>query len=443
MTEARMKNLIIVNKIKASMQVLGLVTLNILSILCCSQSPVWFDQSPFGHQEGIRNATVTSPDGDVVFPMLYLQQSSPLWFQFDWITDDQEWLRYKIFHCDANGKVNDIDYTEFVQGFETQEISESPQFGLNTTTDYVHYHLPFPNDMMRPSISGRYWLLIYRNNDWQNQENHVVAFPFFVVEEKVLLATQTRRSSQGRTIQSHQQLDVTVNPNGQFFSDIYRDIHLQVFQNFEMQPSEACINPKPTFVEPHQWRFIDDVNPGFTGGNEWRMMSTVDISAPGFNIDHTLPNQEWPEVFVALDQPNSRTHSSWMDYNGKNIWVTKNSSVHAVECDYFLTHFQFKGSHESEQSLYLEIQTTLGIKELFPCSYDANSELYRCDALLKQGIYNYRYRYLGLNQPEDETSYTEGHFAMTGNDYHCFLYQRDPVYGLDRIIGFQKVSSQP
>lgn len=415
------------------------------SIVVCSQSPVVFNQSPFGQIDGIRNATVTQPTGEVTFPLVYLQQSSPLWFQFDWINEEQEWLRYKIFHCDVNGKVNDIDYTEFVQGFETQEIAEAPEYGLNTTTDYVHYHIAFPNDMMKPSISGRYWLLVYRNNDWENQENHVVAFPFFVVEDKVMLAAQVRRSSVGSAFQSHQQLDVTVNPNGHFFSDIYRDVHLQVYQNFEMQNSDVFINPKPTFVEPHQWRFIDDIHPGFPGGNEWRMMSTVDISTPGFNIDHTLPNQEWPEVFVALDLPNRRAHSSWMDYNGKNIWATKHTSVHAVECDFFLTHFQFKNEYFRDQKLYLEIQTTLGIKELFPCQYDEVAKLYRCDALLKQGIYNYRYRFISSDYLAEESplEWTEGNFLETSNDYHCFLYQRDPVYGLDRIIGFQTVSKKP
>ncbi len=426
------------------MQVLGLVALNMLSILCCSQSPVWMDQSPFGHKEGIRSVTTTSLDGDVVFPVLFLQQTTPLWFQFDWLADEREWLSYRIFHCNVEGKINEVDYTEYVQGFESQEISESPEFGLNTTTDYVHYHLAFPNDMMRPTKSGRYWLLIYRNNDWEDRDNHVVSFPFFVVDEKVMMQAQLRRSSVVSNIYSHQQLDLTVNPNEYFLSDIFRDIHLSVYQNFELQSSNNFIHPKPTFVEPHQWRFVDDTHPGFPGGNEWRMMSTVDISTPGFNIDHTLPNQEWPEVFVAMDQSNKRAHSSWMDYNGKNIWVTKNSSVQALEADYFLTHFHFKHPHELQQKLYLEIQTSLGIKELFICNYDEYSASYRCDALLKQGIYNYRYRFFNSDTSnENGLEYTEGNFAETMNDYHCFLYQRDPVYQMDQIIGFYKLSNRP
>jgi hypothetical protein len=286
--------------------------------------------------------------------------------------------------------------------------------------------------------------LIYRNNDWEDRDNHVVSFPFFVVDEKVMMQAQLRRSSVVSNIYSHQQLDVTVNPNEYFLSDIFRDIHLSVYQNFELQSSNNFIHPKPTFVEPHQWRFVDDIKPGFPGGNEWRMMSTVDISAPGFNIDHTLPNQEWPEVFVAMDQSNKRAHSSWMDYNGKNIWVTKNSSVQALEADYFLTHFRFKHAHESQQKLYLEIQTNLGIKELFNCNYDEYSASYRCDALLKQGIYNYRYRFFNADTSnENGLEYTEGNFAETMNDYHCFLYQRDPVYQMDQIIGFYKLSNRP
>jgi hypothetical protein len=80
------------------------------------------DQSPFGYQEGIRSVTTTSLDGDVIFPVLFLQQTTPLWFQFDWLTDDQEWLNYRIFHCNAEGIINDLDYTEYVQNPRTQAI---------------------------------------------------------------------------------------------------------------------------------------------------------------------------------------------------------------------------------------------------------------------------------------------------------------------------------
>jgi hypothetical protein len=115
-----------------------------------------------------------------------------------------------------------------------------------------------------------------------------------------------------------------------------------------------------------------------------------------------------------------------------------------LEADYFLTHFRFKHAHESQQKLYLEIQTNLGIKELFNCNYDEYSAAYRCDALLKQGIYNYRYRFFNSDTTnENGLEYTEGNFAETMNDYHCFLYQRDPVYQMDQIIGFYKLSNRP
>jgi hypothetical protein len=109
-----------------------------------------------------------------------------------------------------------------------------------------------------------------------------------------------------------------------------------------------------------------------------------------------------------------------------------------------MTHFQFKHAYESEQKLYLELQTNLGIKELILCDYDVSSSCYRCDALLKQGIYNYRYRFFNsISTSDNGLEYTEGNFAETMNEYHCFLYQRDPVYQMDQIIGFYKLSKRP
>jgi hypothetical protein len=66
--------------------------------------------------------------------------------------------------------------------------------------------------------------------------------------------------------------------------------------------------------------------------------------------------------------------------------------------------------------------------------------------LLKRGIYDYQYvtGYLSDGVIKDENwIYLEGNFWETSNEYHVFLFYRDPNYGgYDRIIGFKKLISK-
>jgi len=65
---------------------------------------------------------------------------------------------------------------------------------------------------------------------------------------------------------------------------------------------------------------------------------------------------------------------------------------------------------------------------------------------LKRGIYDYQYvtGYINNGLIKDENwIYLEGNFWDTSNEYHVFLYYRDPNYGgYDRIIGFKKIISK-
>ena len=65
---------------------------------------------------------------------------------------------------------------------------------------------------------------------------------------------------------------------------------------------------------------------------------------------------------------------------------------------------------------------------------------------LKRGIYDYQYvtGYINNGLIKDENwIYLEGNFWETSNEYHVFLYYRDPNYGgYDRIIGFKKIISR-
>jgi hypothetical protein len=77
---------------------------------------------------------------------------------------------------------------------------------------------------------------------------------------------------------------------------------------------------------------------------------------------------------------------------------------------------------------------------------EKNGEIFAKTIQLKRGIYDYQFvtGYLTNNSIKDENwIYLEGNFWETSNEYHVFLYYKDPNYGgYDRIIGFKKIISR-
>ena len=396
-----------------------------------AQVPEMVQSSPFKVADNLRSATITDGSGLPRFPLIEIN-GERLLFQFDLIQDDREWLHYRLIPCDMMGNVVEVDPSEFIQGFYQGEINDV-ELAFNTTTDYAHFSLTFPNDMMKPIQSGRYWLLVYRDDDFQNEDNQVVAFPLFVSGGRMNVNARRLKSNDVSKIYSHQQIETFAFPDQTSFNDIPRDIRVMIYQNFDLTTTLPPI--APTFITPDQWTFQHLDIAGFPGGNEWRVMDTRQIVTPGFHIDHTLPNQDLPEIWVMQDEFNAKSHYGWSDMNGITQMSTNIPSSHALDADYLKTHFQLKARAFTEGSVFVEFQTALGIRERLRLTYNNETQSYEGYGYLKQGIYNYRYRWISGYSTDDELGYTEGNFFDTQNMYQVLLYQKDPLYQKDQILG--------
>jgi hypothetical protein len=121
--------------------------------------------------------------------------------------------------------------------------------------------------------------------------------------------------------------------------------------------------------------------------------------------------------------------------NGITQMSTNIPSSHALDADYLKTHFQLKARAFTEGSVFVEFQTALGIRERLRLTYNNETQSYEGYGYLKQGIYNYRYRWISGYSTDDELGYTEGNFFDTQNMYQVLLYQKDPLYQKDQILG--------
>jgi hypothetical protein len=77
---------------------------------------------------------------------------------------------------------------------------------------------------------------------------------------------------------------------------------------------------------------------------------------------------------------------------------------------------------------------------------EKDGEIFVKTIQLKRGIYDYQYvtgYWMNGSIKDENWIYLEGNFWETSNEYHVFLYYKDPNYGgYDRIIGFQKIISR-
>jgi len=78
-------------------------------------------------------------------------------------------------------KKSDIFINDYIEGFPENPIDDF-KASFNTTVNYFHYKLVFPNERINFKISGNYVLIVY---PYENQEDPVFIQRFTISEETV------------------------------------------------------------------------------------------------------------------------------------------------------------------------------------------------------------------------------------------------------------------
>src|SRR5690606_8936287 len=115
------------------------------------------------------------------YPLIRLNSEQVLQLSFDEPGSSTISYNYTILHCDANWEPSPLMPTDYIGGNPIQPITDY-HYSFNTTFDYVHYRLTFPNASIRPLRSGNYMLLVFEDYD---QEDPVLTKQFKVHEHQV------------------------------------------------------------------------------------------------------------------------------------------------------------------------------------------------------------------------------------------------------------------
>ncbi|MCJ7447556.1 MAG: DUF5103 domain-containing protein [Bacteroidales bacterium] len=367
------------------------------------------------------------------YPVIKLNSDEKLVLHFDLPGDNSETFDYTFIHCDKDWKKSDVFPNDYLDGFPENRIEDfKPSF--NTTVNYFHYKLLFPNERINLKLSGNYILSVYPIGD---PDKPILTQRFIITEDKVKIDVTTHRPQMTSDNNASQQVDFTVNLAGNDIIDPYRNVYAFILQNGRWNNSKK--NLKPDFFGNNELKYnaLSEKNI-FSGGNEFRYFDIKSIRYQSEfvkRIDYMAPNYH-----VYLFPSESREYKPyfyWQDFNGKYYIAVQEGRDPETDADYISVYFTLISKYMlAGGKMYVSGGLTdWSLNNNNQMIFNPEEEQYECTLLLKQGWYNYEYVFLKDGDPEVTSARFEGNHYETENDYLILMYYRNPQDRYDRIIG--------
>ena len=399
------------------------------------------------------------PSGTVSRPYLVLPESgvidgsadeNTLEISFDEMSHDVHQYSYRVLHCQRDWTESHISSYEYVDGFTTADIVDY-EHSMNTQQAYTHYSFVFPNEDMQLKASGNYVVQIYEDGD---QEQVVAEVCFRVVEPLVGIEANIRANTDIELNGRYQQLDIDVQTKALNVRDA-GDVKLVVEQNGRWD--NRVVLEKPTFVEPHRLRYVNQKALIFEGGNEFRHFDAYSTYYAGYHVDVVDYAQGEYHVLVDVDEVRGTInphagreglpYMTELDADGQWLVNCEKADDVDTEAEYMWVHFCLP-----VEQIMLDARVFVG-GDLFynqftaanMMQYDPTQRCYYTRAYLKQGGYNYMY-YVVRTGDRLQTNGSQVHATLlplegshwqTQNDYTILVYYHAFSDRYDRLVGIK------
>lgn len=424
-----------------------------------------FPVSVYGESADLRdtNTAIFSPsirsltvgiEGDRLAPaVLRLDSPERLVIGFDDISEERQYLRYSIIHCNADWSPSGLVDAEVFDGFNYADI-EDYAFSRATVTHYVHYTITLPNQEFTFRISGNYLLQVYQEEE---PENILLQVRFMVSEGLVNIGGSVTAQTDVDYNNSSQQLTLDIDTRNARVRDINTDLRVVVSQNNRPDTRVVLVNPNRVMgsraIFEHNNKLI------FPAGNEYRRMETVNNLYPGMGEDHIEFHPPYYHHILNIDKP--RRHREYRydrTQHGRYFVREYNAEDSDTEADYVMVLFTLDMLPVPGCDIYLDGDFMLRrFDERSKMEYNPSEGRYEKLLPLKQGAYNYKYlavpkeipvEYGHISQPMTTpgdaapagkyslTAGVEGDHYQTVNEYRVAVYYRRPGDRYDRLLGF-------
>ena len=413
-------------------------------VLLCLVSFAAFGQEDyrledFVYSENIKSVLLFNTISKLSVPVTKLGDKNSLELSFDDLSDNSNLnYRYTVIHCNSDWTVSNLGELEYLDSYTDDRIVNI-QASFNTLVYYNHYTVLFPNENINIVKSGNYVIRVFDNNN-----KTILTKRFCVTEPMVTLFGSCSLGSTVGQIDTHQEVDFTINHKNLLIRNPYTEIKATVLQNFRWDNSIQNIPPLNTTGETMNFDYLGKI--AFPAGKEFRWFDLQNIINPGYQVRYIKTNKDSYDVTLYTERPrNESPYFQDIDINGKYLIRQQNPYIEQLEddirSDYANILFSLKAGFDFEKS---DIYIVGGFTnwQLLPenkLNYNPKSEIYEVELLLKQGLYNY---YYAVAENGKITNKLEGDWYETENDYTVLIYYRPVGSRYDRIIGYGTINSR-
>lgn len=406
----------------------------ILMFFCCLLPDVAKAQVQRIFDKSVRTLSVVV-DGDPTLPP-YLVHGQRHRIEISWDQMSHEYNRYiyHLQHCNWNWEPSDeIFESDFMAGINDQPV-EDYEKSFNTTQIYTHYRLLFPNEQLRPLLSGNYKLQIFNDGDDFDEDTPVLEVQFCIYERLAGIRTQVSSNTDIDFNRDHQQVTLGVSYGTLRVVDPQQELKVVVMQNRRWDNRvEGLI---PNIRNNSGIEFTHNRKLIFPAGSEFHRFEILDVHRTSTGVD----KMEWFDpyyhatLFAAQPQHN---YTYVEDQNGVYVLRSADDYDDATTAEYVVVHFVLQSPRLPGGDVYVCGQWT-GEPFRPDCrmEYDDLSHQYHAAVLLKQGYYSYQFR-----QQDGATARTMGDFYETENEYSTLVYYREQGSRYDRLVGYGVVHS--
>ena len=382
----------------------------------------------------IASLQVVAGNNWLSMPVIALGEGVPVNIAFDDLTHEYRRYAYKVEHCNADWSTSgDLFVSDYIDGFNTDNVIEDVEQSINTNVLYTHYRLQIPNGRCKLTMSGNYRVTIYDAND---DDKAVAECCFMVVEPRMGIKLSVDANTDKGINSRWQQVAMEVKYGGGLsVTDVQRQIYTVVMQNGRWD--NAVVNAKPQFVMGDGLRWSHNAQLVFEAGNEYRKFEMLDVRQANMGVEKIDWDGEAYHAYLWPDEPRG-SYVFDEDANGAFYIRNGDNRENSSTSEYVHVHFTLR-SPRLEGGVFVNgVWTNDQLAAPYKMQYDEGAQCYRLSLLLKQGYYSYQYVWQQSNG-QIATVPSEGSFYQTENRYQALVYYRKLGERADRLVGFAEI----
>ncbi len=382
----------------------------------------------------IASLQVVAGNNWLSMPVIGLGEGVPVNIAFDNLTHEYRRYAYKVEHCNADWSTSgDLFVSDYIDGFNTDNVIEDVEQSINTNVLYTHYRLQIPNERCKLTMSGNYRVTIYDAND---DDKSVAECCFMVVEPRMGVKLSVDANTDKGINSRWQQVAMEVKYGGGLsVTDVQRQIYTVVMQNGRWD--NAVVNAKPQFVMGDGLRWSHNAQLVFEAGNEYRKFEMLDVRHANMGVEKI----DWDgEAYHAYLWPDESRGSYVFDEDANGAFYIRNGDnrENSSTSEYVHVHFTLRSPRLEGDVFVNGVWTNDQLAAPYKMQFDEGAQCYRLSLLLKQGYYSYQYVWQQSNG-QIATVPSEGSFYQTENRYQALVYYRKMGERADRLVGFAEI----